>query len=41
MLVPAPREVGSPEQEKQLGESGIILLPAVLVYSNWRRMASD
>lgn len=41
MLVPAPREEGSPEQEKQLGESGIILSAAILVFGNWRRMASD
>lgn len=40
MLVPAPKEVCSPEQEKQLGESSIILSAAILVYSNWRRMAS-
>lgn len=41
MLVPASREVGSPEQEKQLGESRIILSAAILVYRNRRRMASD
>lgn len=41
MLVPAPGEVGSPEQEKPLGERGILLSAAILVYSNWRRMASD
>lgn len=41
MLVPASREVGSPEQEKQLGENRIILSATILVYSNWRRTASD
>lgn len=41
IFVPASREVGSPEQEKQLGEKRIILSATILVYSNWRRMASD
>lgn len=41
MFLPASREVGSPEQEKQLGENRIILSTTILVYSNWRRMASD
>lgn len=41
MLVSASKEVGSSEQEKQLGENRIILSATILVYSNWRRMASD